>query len=211
MLISAADAVPAFLEVARVKETLAAYCLQGEVVPASLDDIEYAICQEYDAAVEKKTIPFKSDLVRGMIRIHGPRHGKSIFAQTIIDSELSRSMTRFVQAKELCHVMLFHQENCTTDPTQIIAYFVQEVVLVATGEARDLKNEKLADLAAMELLFPHSLRADAARRIAAKEDDVASIASWLVIPEHVVEQVLDPIYMDFADAVWGQVNLRTAA
>ena len=208
MLITSEDAYPAFLEVQRVRETLARYSLAGAVIPASLDDIEQAICEEYDAIVEKKVLPFKSDLVRGLIRIWGPRDNRKLFAQTVIDSELNLGQSRYVQAKELCHVMLFHKESCTLDPTQIIAHFVQESVVVANSNVLDLKNETLADVCAFELLFPHDLRAAAAERIAAKHDTNFSIADWLEIPEHVVEQILEAGYMEFANEVWALVNDR---
>lgn len=214
MHITSDEAYPAFLEVARVRETLAQYCLAPDKVPASLDDIEDAISHEYNAIIEKKTLPFKSDLVRGLIRVYDPKPGEdTIRAQTIIDSDMNHGMRRFVQTKELCHVMLHMKENCTDDPTEIIAYYVQEAVLVdVNGDLKpDVKNEALADLCAYELLFPHELRAEAARKIVAKDESVFTIADWLGIPQHVVEQVIDDRYMKFADAVWARVNHRLAA
>lgn len=213
MRITADEAYPAFLEVARVRETLTQYCLAADKVPVSLDDIEDAIGHEYNATIDKKTLPFKSDLVRGMIRIYEPEDHGTTRAQIIIDADMNHAMTRLVQTKELCHVMLHNMENCTDDPTRIIAYYVQETVLVdVNGDPKlDVKNEALADICAYELLFPHELRVEAARKIAAKEDSVFTIADWLGIPQHVVEHVLDDKYMTFATAVWERVNQRMAA
>lgn len=210
MLITSEEAYPVFLEVKRVKETLQRYCLAPDKVPTSLDDIAYALHEEYGALIETKTLPFKSDLVRGMIRIWEPRDGEKFFAQVIIDADLNLMMTRYVQTKELCHVMLHHAENCTLDPTQIITHFVQETKLVTNGapEMRDVKNEGLADLAAFELLFPHDLRAAAKARIEKNEDTIFGISDWLEIPEHVVEQVLGDEYSRFSDHVWGLIAQR---
>lgn len=213
MKITSDEAYPAFIEVAKVRETLAQYCLAPDKVPVSLDDIEDAISNEYNAVVEKKTLPFKSDLVRGMIRIFRPDGADKTRAQIIVDADMNHAMMRLVQTKELCHVMLHNMENCTDDPTEIIAYYVQESVLVdVNGDPKlDVKNEALADLCAYELLFPHELRTGAAQKIAAKEESVFTIADWLGIPQHVVEHVLDDKYLHFADAVWARVNQRMAA
>jgi hypothetical protein len=211
MNITSDDAYPVFLEVARVRETLNAYCLHPDVVPASLDDIEYAILQEYGAEVEKKTWPFKSDRIRGLIRIYDPRTpGTALFAQTVVDSELNDAQNRYYQTKELCHILLHHQENCTTDPTEIIAYFVRESTL-ENGVGPDIKNESLADLAAYELLFPRDLRDAAKARIEAGEDTIFGVADWLGLPQHVVETILDDPYSGFAKHVWERVDARDAA
>ncbi len=210
MIITSEEAYPVFLEVKRVKETLTRYCLVPDVVPSSLDDIEHAIKEEYGAAIEKKTLPFKSELVRGLIRIYDPRGSEKFFAQTVIDSELNLAMTRYVQTKELCHILLHHKENCTLDPTSIISFFVQESVLVTNGarDTRALKNESLADLAAFELLFPHDLREAAKKRVLAKEDTMFGTADWLQLPEHVVEHILSDEYLPFADHVWAEIAKR---
>lgn len=203
MIITSVDALPVFVEISRVRETLNAYCLAADKVPVSLDDIEYAVVTEYGAVIEKKTLPFKSDLVRGLIRIWDPRGDEKLFAQTVIDSELNSAQTRFVQTKELCHILLHCAENCTADPTEIIEYFVQDSTRVANGdpETSDVKNESLADIAAYELLFPHDLREPARDRIAAATDTVFGVADWLDIPEHVVEMVISDRYIHFSNAV----------
>lgn len=209
MLITSTDALPVFREVMRVRETLNAYCLAPDKVPVSLDDIEYAICQEYEAEIEKKTLPFKSELVRGLIRIWDTRsHGFKLYAQTVVDSDLNSAQTRYVQTKELCHIVLHCAENCTSDPTGIIEYFVQDGMRVINGDGDpiDAKNESLADVAAYEILFPHELRAPARERIAANTDSIFDVSDWLDIPEHVVEAVLADRYMSFASHVWKQAT-----
>ncbi len=212
MNITSDDAYPVFLEVDRVRETLKAYCHHPDRVPVSLDDIEYAIAHEYHAEIEKKTWPFKSDLVRGLIRIYEPRRlGDKLFAQTVIDSELNSAETRYFQTKELSHILLHHRENCTEDPTTIIAYFVHEGTPLANGAGEAVKNEILADIAAYELLFPHELRQAARDRIAAGKDSVFSVADWLDIPERSVEYILDDQYTKFSDHVWKIVAERAQA
>ena len=210
MQITSEEAYPVFLEVKRVQETLNRYCQAPGKIPVSLDDIELAIREEYGAEIEKKTLPFKTELVRGLIRIFEPRSGGKLFAQTVIDSELNLAHTRHVQTKELCHIIIHHAENCTEDPTQIIEYFVQDSLLVTNGERNyaDVKNEALADLAAFELLFPHDLRAAAKKRVDDNEDSIFGTADWLELPEHVVEYVLTDRYLAFASHVWDRVAQR---
>jgi len=214
LIITAEDALPVFHEVLKVREALRAYCLSPDKIPVSLDDLTSAIGEEYGAKVDVKVLPFKSDLVRGMIRIYDPRDGApKLYAQIIVDSELNLADTRYVATKEMSHIVLHNAENCTHDPTGIIEFFVQDDHLAANGDAepKATKNEKLADVAAYELLFPHELRAAAKERLDSGEDTLFSIADWLEIPEHVVEYVLRNRYLAFASQVWGVIYARAAA
>jgi hypothetical protein len=213
MIINDVDALPVFVEIDRIRETFKRYTMVPDHVPASLDDIEFAICEEYGVKLEKKTMNFKSQLVRGFIRIFKDPVTGELTAQTVIDSELPPRMTRLVQTKELCHIALMHATNCTDDPTKIIEHFVHDsrVVSISNDDAAPLKNEDLATLAAYELLFPHELRQAAKDRITAGKDTISSIADWLNVPEHSIEYVLGDGYLPFAEHVWGRVRKAQAA
>lgn len=206
------DALPVFREVRRVKSTLKLYCLSGQLTPLSIDDLEYAIATEYDATIDMVNIPFKSDLVRGLIRIWDPVGAEKLRAQIILAAELNEEAKRYVQAKELCHIILHSGDNCTKDPTLIIEHFVQWNMNFANGESEtlDVKNENLADLAAIELLFPYDDRAHCKKKIAEGTETIFGAASWLGIPEHEVEFALSDRYMRFAATVWDQEKASAA-
>lgn len=195
MYLNAADFVPLFREIKRVQETLNAYCLAPDKIPVGLDDIKYAICEEYGVKIIQRLIPLHSDMLRGMILIF---QAKSII---LIDSELSKSWTRYVATKEMCHHLVNNDVHRTTDPTVIIEYLVQDGVTPLTDPPPDIATEDLTRFAALELLFPFDLREPAKQRIESGSDTLYTTAEWLEIPEHLVEMALADWYMEFAKNV----------
>jgi hypothetical protein len=181
----------AFTEIKKVREAVNAYCLAPDKVPVSLDDITMAIEQIYGIKITTTLVPLNSRLLRGMIEIYANR------AAIYIDAELNTPWTRYVQVKEVGHIMIMNADNCTADPTVLIEYCVQAGLLSKDdGEhPSDILTEEVTKFVAIELLFPPELRAPAKQRIAAGEDTLFTIAEWLHIPEHLVEFALTDNYM----------------
>lgn len=181
----------AFTEIKKIREAVNAYCLAPDKVPVSLDDITMAVEQTYDTTIEITLVPLNSRLLRGMIEIYPKR------ACIYIDAELNTPWTRYVQTKEVGHLMIINAENCTADPTALIEYCVQAGLLAKDdGEhPSDILTEEVTKFIAIELLFPPELRAPAKQRIADGADTLFTIAEWLHIPEHLVEFALTDSYM----------------
>jgi hypothetical protein len=197
MQVKIAALAAAFTEIKKVREAVNAYCLAPDKVPVSLDDLTMAVEQIYDIKISITLVPLNSRLLRGMIEIYPNR------ASIYIDAELNTPWTRYVQVKEIGHIMVMNADNCTNDPTALIEYCVQAGLLAKDdGEhPSDILTEEVTKFVAVELLFPPELREPAKRRIAAGEDTLFTIAEWLHIPEHLVEFALTDKYMGIAAAL----------
>jgi hypothetical protein len=115
-------------------------------------------------------------------------------------------MSRYIFMKEGSHIMIAKADYYTTDPTNIIEFFVQDAALAEDGPvAGDILSEEIAKFGAVELLFPYELRAAAKARLLGGTDTLFKISEWLEAPEFVVEFALSDRYMEFAKRMWESV------
>jgi len=57
MLLEGKFFVPLFEQIRNVQRTLNAYCLEPDKIPVSLDDLKYAIEQEYGVQITQYLVP----------------------------------------------------------------------------------------------------------------------------------------------------------
>ena len=195
--------VPLFEQIRNVQRTLNDYCLAPDKVPVSLDDLKYAIEQEYGTRITHKLIPIRNELLRGMIEMYDDH------SVIYVDSGLSHAWIRYVVVKEMSHHLVNDVEYWTIDPSAIIEHIVQDGVGDAQEAAPlDVATEYLTKLAAVELLFPFSLREAARARIAQDEQTLYTTAEWLEMPEHLVEFALSDRYTELAQGIWKQLDVN---
>lgn len=110
------------------------------------------------------------------------------------NSELNTCWTRFVVCKELCHLILDSEEDYTKSPPS----FVEELIGQITGEPRkDLASERMAEIAALELLFPHDLRRSFMKDFETGKYSLLDIATILRIPQQYAEICYHRRYIDY--------------
>jgi len=109
-------------------------------------------------------------------------------------SELNTCWTRFVVCKELCHLILDSAEEYTKSPPS----FVEQLLGQITGEPReDLVSERTAEIAALELLFPHDLRRSFMELFKNGRLSLLKIATILRIPQKYAEICYHRRYIDY--------------
>ena len=118
MKLNATLFLPLFRNVKQVQDAIRSYCIAGDSIPLSNDNLQCAIEQTYDVSIEVRLIPFDSDLLRGSIERYSD---KSVI---YIDRELNSAWTRYVFAKEACHHLLDDDEFHTLDPVEIVESIV---------------------------------------------------------------------------------------
>jgi hypothetical protein len=133
-----------------------------------------------------------------MIEIYND--GKAIIS---IDAGLNTPSTRYVFVKEACHILLLSAENATSDPADIIEYYVHHTP-DDDGPPAQIICEEITKHGAVELLFPPVLRQGAKERIASGNDTLFTIAEWLHIPENLAEYVLRDYYIDLSNRMSGK-------
>lgn len=171
MYLDAALFVLLFREIRLVQQALNSYCLEADKIPVSLDDLKDAVRQVYEVEIKQFILPLRSKLIRGVIEMY---EGRSVI---YVDANLPMAWTRYVVVKEMSHHLVNESEYWTTDPAAIIQYIVQDGVGDKVESApKDVSTEDLTKFAAIELLFPHSLRRAARDRIVRGDDTLYTTA-----------------------------------
>lgn len=181
---------------------MAQYCVAGDAIPLPKDNLKYAIEQEYNVSIDVYTVPLESTLLRGMFeRYEG---GSKIY----LDGALSSAWTRYVFAKEVSHHLIANASFQTDDPYEMIsAVLLDEKDIDGTGVAPlDVQSESITKYAAIEILFPYEMRVELKKQIESGEKTSYEIATYIDIPEHLVQFALSDAYMNFSASVWAEIN-----
>lgn len=170
-----------------MNQALRAYCLAPDKVPVSIDDLLEAAVQHYGMTVETYIVGGKGEHVRGIFEQYADKT-----VRIYISGGLPDKMTRFIFVKELCHMMLANGDNQTKDPVDLIEHMLITQLVAENGEDVDQAAlaEKLALVAAVELLFPHDLREAAKTDVMGRSATIFTLSEWLQVPEFVVELAL---------------------
>lgn len=165
--------------------------------------------------VDKITItPKDTDLKENVVLGRYRRYSESAVYGEPIDhvmidyaSSMNLCWTRFVIAKELCHIFLnktHHQDNgrnghtvTEKDLSKLVAALSERSEILTVHESPAVRCEILAEHFACELLFPFEFRLK--YRDAYNEAEVTNyeLATLFRIPETIVNQIMSDEYFDF--------------
>ena len=178
------------------------YCISGDAIPISMDNLNFAIEQTYGVKIETRKVPLGSKLIRGMIETYKDR---SIIS---IDDKLNLPWSRYVFTKEVCHHLLKGAEFYTDDPIGVIEDILLDVSVEdgSSTPGLDVQSEELTKYAVIELLFPMKFRDNCKDKISANDTSIYDIAARFEIPMHLVEIALTDVYMEFTKKVWGEIS-----
>lgn len=137
-----------------------------------------------------------------MGRLYRYEKGGRKWAKIIVSDSLNLCWGRFVACKELAHLIIDNSENdLTSDPIALIRNLVENpFVNIAT----DIHSEKLAVLAATELLIPWARRNEIYAMAAASKSNY-EIATELKVPEKVVEWWRSDHYQQKLSDAWSGI------
>jgi len=119
-----------------------------------------------------------------------------------VRKELDPLVERFVVVKELCHAIMDESEEYSTDAVQTIRELKKLKMPYINLEGAPLatRSEKLAEVMAVELIYPVEYRAaDLSART--NGEPLASIAARRGVPPFIVEYALGE-HMEFCEAIW---------
>lgn len=173
-----------------LQEQYRLYVLAGDRPDKSMDDLIWVFREYLDCELEINLLeePVANQSVFG--------HYLKLEAKCVINVQprLELPMTRFVTVKELFHVVL-DEEAC-----RIIKIEEHLAEVFATFPVPDstpgfnVVSEILAEIAAMEFMFPYARRREELAR--ADNPDFGAIAEKYGIPQALVEQYMGQDYMD---------------
>ena len=194
MIINLDRAITAFKKVQHVQEEYSQYTLSGKTNVLSIEDLYRVVGNMYQLRITKTQVPFEGNFLRGLME----RYEASIKIR--IRMNQTDDWKRFTAVKELCHVIIDEKEDWSTDGVTTIKDLLMEYFLGDGEEAkRASQSEMMAEMAAVELLYPYECRASDLR----DKVSFVKIASYHGLPQAMVSRVLDSHYHNnVAQPIW---------
>ena len=137
-------------------------------------------------------------------RLHRYEQGGKKWADIVVAETLNACWTRFVSTKELAHLIIDKEDDdCTHDPVGLIRGLVD---FFPTNIAADIKSERVATLAATELLMPWDKKPLIMGMIAEGKNNF-QIALHFKVPEKVVEYWRSDVYQNLMSDAWAGIDI----
>jgi hypothetical protein len=187
-----------FKEVEAIREVIAHDCHMADMEATSIDDVVKGFSAYFGRDYEFYLVPdLSGDLLRGLVL----RFEKLV--EVYLDREMPEQWIKYIQVKEMCCTILTETGYETTDPGVLLELMIYEETDPVDGDApADLVSDMWAKLAAHELLFPYSLRAEVKQQIGSGDESIFSISERFGLPEPVIEQCLRSGYHELCEKAW---------
>lgn len=190
MLLDPQKLTAALNKVRVIREHMAAgFCAPGPVL--SVMDLQWAVGDAYALNIEMLEVSFDGQHFRGKVeRYTGNR------ARILVRAQQSPEFMRFVSVKELCHLMNDEEDDWSAIGTETISNLLREWEMClndGVGHAdpvNPLQSEYLAEIGAIELLYPFEFREADLVKLASGETTIAKIALEHEAPAYAIEQAL---------------------
>lgn len=194
MLISLKDVRHCLDKAAEMTEQYKLYVLAAAGFPRSVDDLLW-LCQQYQQKVITMEMLDLTDRT-----IIGAHLNLSTNYVVIVGSNLNYCWQRFVLCKELFHVLLDAPEYRSMSIYEHLEEVKTTFPLIDSRPGPSAVCEAMAEIAAMEFLFPYEARVvELAQN---PSPDYLAIAQKYKIPQVFVEEFLSPSYMENIGAMF---------
>ena len=187
-------------------------CIAPDRAKLSVEDLQWAIQDMYQIAIKKREVAFEGQYVRGLMERYEGR------ARILIRKNQEEDWIRFASTKELCQVAISEKEDWSVDGTKTLDSLLYEVHLDMHGDEKTnstppkqlvpapIQSEKLAEIAAIELMYPFSYRADDLAALKANKTTLRKLAVHFHAPEYVIGTALSAGHHRLATEAWSKVN-----
>jgi Zn-dependent peptidase ImmA (M78 family) len=193
----------AFIKAKRINEAIWDGADAGHL---SIDRLKTIIADLYAVEIVLLEVNFKGDHLRGMIEVYNG--GRT--AKVYIRAKQHDLWKRFVAVKELCHVIIDKREDWSSDGVETLEKLIVGDVLDLQSDNAFL-SERLAEVVAHELVYPHEHRRDDLARVQAGEVKPNDLALKFGIPVEIIQRVLSQSYLSMCDVFWRSVTIAERA
>ncbi|TBZ94474.1 hypothetical protein [Rhizobium leguminosarum] len=202
MMINETKARSVFKKVQQVHQEYRAYVIGGVPVLLSVEDLYRVVSQMYGLTINKTQVIFDGEFVRGLVERYPER------VEVRVRSSQAVVWKRFTAVKELCHVIIDEKEDWSTDGVETIRDLLVEYFMTDGEEAAKVsQSEMLAEIAAIELLYPFEYRDGDLKKLAAQHTTIAKIADQHGIPGVMVGRALEEHYhANVASMLWTELD-----
>jgi len=203
MIVSSQKLEAAYRKVHQIKEHMRAHCLAPDRSKLSVQDLQWCVCDMYKLTIEMKEVAFEGEHLRGLVERYKDR------ARILIRAGQGEEWVRFTAVKELCHLAMDEGEDWSPRGHETIEMLLLEESLDNAGAQADRKiadakaqSEKLAEIAATELMYPHEYRQDDLTAVNSGKTTITALAIHFQVPEYVIGTALHPNRIELARIGW---------
>lgn len=209
MIVSTAKIETTYRKVKHIKEHMLTYCLAPDRSKLSVEDLQWCISDMYSVKIEKREVAYEGEHLRGLVERYNDR------ARILVRAGQGEEWMRFTTTKELCHIAIDEEEDWSPLGHQTIQSLLLEDHLDNQDQEKQKKrkiadataqSEKLAVIAAIELMYPHEFRAIDVKLVAERQTTQKALALHFHVPEYVIGSALHPGRMEFATFGWSLVT-----
>jgi Zn-dependent peptidase ImmA (M78 family) len=204
MFLNAEKTEQVFKKVKMIKEHKDLYCLDPQRIPVSIEDLRFVVSDMYDLKIGIQEVVFQGSRVRSLVERYNNQH-----ALIYVKHDLTDDLKRLSVSKELMHLAIDEQEDWSVDGVNTISHFLAEMAL-ATKQSNEAVNgaqsEALAEIAAIEILYPYEFRAkDAVDRLN-DQSLINKLSLNYEVPSFIIGKALSDWYGRIADEMWNKLN-----
>lgn len=190
MFLEEGEVLRVFEKVKTLRDQIAQYATEGLQPDIGVDTILDRISDIYSLNITMYEVDYAGDTIAGNVERY--RDGRAII---MVRSKLPEEMSRLVQVKELCHLMIDEEDDWSNDPLGVIRDMKVEFDLAhqngdgVLNPSRPQKSEHLAMIAACALLYPCEYHALDMKKVEDGEKTVSRVALEHNLPAWVIELV----------------------
>jgi Zn-dependent peptidase ImmA (M78 family) len=194
-----------FRKVKNLQEHMHKWCIAPAEPPIRIEDVQWAVQDMYGLKISKFEVSFPADFVRGVLERRGEKE-----ARIYIRAGQEEEWRRFVTVKELSHLLIDEREDWSPEGANIISGLLEEHSAARKGEAKDvtaaIRSEALAELAAIEILYPFIFRQQDIADLKAEKHTVKKFVLEYGIPEFAILRALSNRYFTLCSDFWARAN-----
>lgn len=211
MLIDDDKICSVFTKVHNIREEYRQYVIGNDTHRIRIEDLQRVVENMYGLSITKAEVDIAATFFRGMMERWNDRIHIRILASQAVEWK------RFTTVKEMCHVVIDEREDWSFQGANTIHELILEFGLEsAPDDANEAKkvsqSEMLAEVAAIELMYPFEVRGGDIRRLTAGETTLEQIAEYHQVPPHIVgKAVADSYHAEVATPIWQMVTERQKA
>jgi len=183
------------LQASKIRELYQQVVLAGNTDEIDIGELKDVISQYTNIKITVKEVDWGAHRFLGTIQrfdthatIYVAAKGKKGDVGKITHCE-----QRFVIAKEMGHLVIDQPDNLTVHAVSLIKELCNPIVAKFDSH-QPLQSEYVAEIFAIETLFPYQTRQPHLERIRRGEDTALSVATHFRIPEKRVEMALEKDY-----------------
>jgi hypothetical protein len=188
-----------------LREHLEKHCPNDQGPVVNPMDVHWAVQEVHGLQIDMLEVAFEATHLSGKAERYRDQH-----ARVLVRSNLSDDMKRLVTVKELCHLAIDEQDDWSTLGVETIKGLMAEWRLLReNGEGHQnptdpLVSEMLAEIAAIEIMYPMSFREADLAKLASDKTTIKHIALEHQIPAAAVETAL--MHHEILKEAWSAIK-----